>query len=85
MKKYPKGAINQHKLLATGQPLRKCNKTDKGGDMNLKGGKGKGGTVSSSGTTGSPVGGGKVPASTTVPDKKGPVGHSVPKSTMTNW
>lgn len=29
--KYPKGALNQHKRLATGQPLEKCNDSDKGG------------------------------------------------------
>lgn len=84
MKKYPKGAINQHKALATGDTLRKPNTANKGGGVNLKGGMGKGGRISSSGTTGGPRGG-KVPASTTVPDKKGPRGHKVPASTMTKW
>lgn len=65
-KKYPKGAINQHKSLATGQPLRKANTANKGGDCNLKGGMGKGGTISSSGDTGGPRGG-KVPASRMTP------------------
>ncbi len=64
--KYPKGAINQHKMLATGEGLRKANTANKGGDVNLKGGMGKGGTISSSGDTGGPRGG-KVPASTMTP------------------
>lgn len=54
--KYPAGPINQHKALATGQPLRKVSTANKGGDMNLKGGMGKGGTISSSGDTGGPRG-----------------------------
>jgi hypothetical protein len=62
MGKYPKGAINQHKALATGQPLRKPSTKDLGGDVNLPGGMGKGGKISSSGTTGGPRGG-KVPKS----------------------
>ena len=53
MKKYPKGAIPQHKLLATGEGLRKCDKRNLGGDVNLTGGMGKGGRISSSGDTGS--------------------------------
>lgn len=57
MGKYPKGAINQHKSMATGASLPKANTADKGGDMNLKGGMGKGGTISSSGDTGGPRGG----------------------------
>ncbi len=57
MGKYPKGAINQHKSLATGASLPKVNKANKGGDVNLKGGMGKGGTISSSGDTGGPRGG----------------------------
>lgn len=60
MKKYPKGPIRQHHALATGCTLRKANTANKGGDVNLKGGMGKGGTISSSGTTGGPRGG-KVP------------------------
>ncbi len=57
MGKYPAGAISQHKSLATGASLQKANTADKGGDMNLKGGMGKGGTISSSGDTGGPRGG----------------------------
>ena len=53
MKKYPKGAINQHKALATGDTLRKPDKRNLGGDVTLPGGMGKGGTISSSGDTGS--------------------------------
>ena len=64
--KYPAGPMNQHKLLATGKPLRKANTAKKGGDCNLKGGMGKGGTISSSGDTGGPRGG-KVPKSTMTP------------------
>lgn len=56
-KSYPKGPINQHKALATGKPLRKANTANKGGDVNLKGGMGKGGKISSSGDTGGPRGG----------------------------
>lgn len=66
MGKYPSGAINQHKALATGCTLRKPNTANKGGDVNLKGGMGKGGKISSSGTTGGPRGG-KVPKSTMTP------------------
>ena len=54
MSKYPKGALNQHKSLATGASLRKANTADKGGDMNLKVGMGKGGKISSCGETGGP-------------------------------
>jgi len=54
MGKYPKGALSQHKLLATGEPLRKVDTRDLGGDVNLKGGMGKGGKISSSGNTGGP-------------------------------
>lgn len=57
MSKYPAGAIHQHKSLATGAGLQKANTADKGGDMNLTGGMGKGGTISSSGDTGGPRGG----------------------------
>ena len=52
MSKYPSGAINQHKSLATGASLPKANTKDLGGEVNLKGGMGKGGTISSSGDTG---------------------------------
>ena len=52
MGKYPKGAISQHKSLATGASLQTAKTADKGGDMNLKGGMGKGGKISSSGDTG---------------------------------
>jgi hypothetical protein len=54
MGKYPKGHIHQHKSLATGASLPKANTADKGGDVNLKGGMGKGGRISSSGDTGGP-------------------------------
>lgn len=57
MKKYPKGPLHQHKSLATGASLQKPNTANKGGDVNLKGGMGKGGTISSSGDTGGPRGG----------------------------
>ena len=83
MGKYPSGAINQHKALATGCQLRTTNKADKGGDMDLSG-RVSNKRFSSSGSTGSGVNK-KVPASTTVPDKKGPRGHKVPASTMTKW
>ena len=52
MSKYPSGAINQHKSLATGASLPKANTKNLGGDCNLKGGMGKGGRISSSGDTG---------------------------------
>lgn len=83
MGKYPSGAINQHKALATGCQLRTPNKSDKGGDMKLSGSVSNK-RFSSSGSTGGPMNK-KTPASTTTPDKKGPRGHSVPKSTMTNY
>lgn len=56
MGKYPKGPINQHTALATGAALQKANTKDLGGEVNLKGGMGKGGTISSSGDTGGPRG-----------------------------
>ena len=65
-RKYPAGPLNQHKALATGKPLQSVNKADKGGDCNLKGGMGKGGTISSSGDTGGPRNQ-KVPASRMTP------------------
>ena len=83
MGKYPNGAINQHKMYATGEGVRKANTSNKGGGMNLSGRVGNDG-FSSSGTTGGPMNQ-KVPRSTTVPDKKGPKGHKVPASTMTKW
>ncbi len=52
--KYPKGPISQHKALATGAALQTAKTKDLGGDANLKGGMGKGGTISSSGDTGGP-------------------------------
>ena len=61
MGKYPKGHLNQHKSLATGAALETCDKRDLDPNGWGPGGRGKGGTVSSSGTTGSPVGGGSVP------------------------
>ena len=82
-KSYPKGHLNQHKRLATGQSLQKPNTADKGGDMN-ESGRVSNKHFSSSGSTGSGVNK-KVPGSTTVPDRKGPKGHNVPKSTMTNY
>ena len=66
MKKYPTTKLNQHKALATGAPLAKCNKADKDPSGWGPGGMGKGGTVSSSGTTGSGRGRG-VPKSTFTP------------------
>lgn len=57
MKTYPKGPIRQHHSLATGKPLQKANTAAKGGGVNLKGGMGKGGKISSSGDTGGPTGG----------------------------
>jgi len=57
MGKYPSGAISQHKSLATGASLQTTKTADKGGEVNLKGGMGKGGTISSSGDTGGPRGG----------------------------
>jgi hypothetical protein len=64
--KYPAGPINQHKALATGAPLRKASTANKGGDVNLKGGMGKGGKISSSGDTGGPTGGS--PKASTLPN-----------------
>ncbi len=52
--KYPRGAINQHKMLATGESLRTCNKADKGGDMK-KSGAVSNKRFSSSGSTGGPM------------------------------
>ena len=65
MKKYPSGAINQHKALATGAGLRKPNSAGKGGGF---GGSGHtpASSVSSSGDTGGPKCG-KVPASKMTP------------------
>lgn len=69
MKKYPRGHIRQHHALATGAPLAKANTADKGGEFDTCGkgaappATGKGGTISSSGSTGGPRGG-KIPAST---------------------
>jgi hypothetical protein len=80
--KYPKGPLNQHKRLATGQSLQKCNTTDKDPSDWGRGKSYQGRTNISSGTTGS-GNSTKVPSSTTIPDKKGPIGHKVPKSTMT--
>ena len=68
MGKYPAGAIRQHKSLATGASLQKANTADKGGDVNLKGGMGKGGTISSSGDTGGPRGGSVPKTSRSTPD-----------------
>lgn len=84
MPKMPKGHINQHKRLATGQSLQTCDKRD----LDPNGwGKGErsydGRTNISSGTTGSVGTTNRVPPSNTAPDAKGPRGHSVPKSTMT--
>jgi hypothetical protein len=57
MRKYPSGPIHQHKSLATGSSLQKADTKNLGGEVNLKGGMGKGGTISSSGSTGGPRGG----------------------------
>jgi hypothetical protein len=65
---YPKGPIRQHKSLATGASLQKANTANKGGDVNLKGGMGKGGTISSSGDTGGPRGGSVPKTSRSTPD-----------------
>ncbi len=54
MGSYPKGPIRQHHALATGKPLQTAKTADKGGEVNLKGGMGKGGKISSSGDTGGP-------------------------------
>ncbi len=72
MGKYPKGHLNQHKSLATGASLQTANKADKGGGFDKCGkgaapaNMGKGGTISSSGTTGGPRGG-SIPASKMTP------------------
>lgn len=72
MGKYPKGPIRQHHSLATGAALQKPNTAKKGGgfDTCSKGAApanmGKGGTISSSGTTGGPRGG-SIPASKMTP------------------
>ena len=54
MGKYPKGAISQHKMLATGEGLRTSNKSNKGGDM-MKSGAVSNKRFSSSGSTGGPM------------------------------
>jgi len=72
MSKYPKGPIRQHHALATGAGLQKPNTAKKGGGFDtcskgpVKENMGKGGTISSSGTTGGPRGG-KIPASKMTP------------------
>lgn len=82
---YPKGPKNQHKMMATGEGLKKANTSDKE-TVPSPWGQGQksfeGRTNISSGSTGS-GNSTKIPKSTTVPDAKGPRGHSVPKSTMT--
>lgn len=72
MGKYPAGKLNQHKALATGAALQKPNMAKKGGGFDTCGkgaapeNMGKGGKISSSGTTGGPRGG-KIPASKMTP------------------
>ena len=84
MKHYPKGHLNQHKALATGGKLASCDKRDLDPNGWGKGQKATSGRTNiSSGDTGRNSNQ-RVPASTTVPDAKGPVGHSVPKSTFTS-
>ena len=81
---YPKGHLNQHKSLATGAGLQQCDKRDLDPNGWGKGQKAtEGRTNISSGSTGRNSNQ-RVPASTTVPDARGPRGHKVPKSTMTN-
>ena len=72
MGKYPKGPIRQHHALATGAALQKPNTAKKGGGFDTCGkgaaraNMGKGGTISSSGSTGGPRGG-SIPASKMTP------------------
>lgn len=72
MSKYPKGPVRQHHALATGASLAKPNTANKGGGFDKCGkgaapaNMGKGGTISSSGTTGGPRGG-SIPASKMTP------------------
>lgn len=72
MGKYPAGKLNQHKALATGAKLQTANTANKGGGFDKCGkgaaraNMGKGGTISSSGTTGGPRGG-SIPASKMTP------------------
>ena len=83
MKKYPKGHINQHKSLATGAGLEKCNTKDMDPNGWGQGQKATAGRTNiSSGSTGRNSNQ-RVPASRTSPDPTGPRGHSVPKSTFT--
>jgi len=66
MKKYPSGAINQHKALATGKSIAKANTSKKGGGFDAGSGNCGPGSVSSSGDTGGPKCG-SVPASKMTP------------------
>lgn len=72
MSKYPPGKLNQHKALATGAKLQTANTANKGGGFDKCGSgaapanMGKGGKISSSGTTGGPRGG-SIPASKMTP------------------
>ncbi len=72
MSKYPAGPIRQHHALATGKGLQKPNTANKGGGFDKCGkgaapaNMGKGGTISSSGTTGGPRGG-SIPGSKMTP------------------
>lgn len=65
-KKYPAGAINQHKALATGKSLQSANASKKGGGFDAGSGHTPASSVSSSGDTGGPKCG-KVPASNMTP------------------
>lgn len=65
-KKYPAGAINQHKALATGKSLPKVNASKKGGGFDAGSGHTPASSVSSSGDTGGPKCG-KVPSSNMTP------------------
>ena len=81
---YPKGPKNQHKAMATGEGLQKADTRDLDPNGWGEGQKATAGRTNiSSGNTGKNSNQ-RVPASTTVPDAKGPRGHSVPKSTFTN-
>lgn len=66
MKKYPSGAINQHKALATGKSIQKANTSKKGGGFDAGSGHTGPSSVSSSGDTGGPCCA-KVPASKMTP------------------
>ncbi len=49
--KYPSGSLNQHKALATGAPLAKCDTRNLGGGFGSDGPAAKPGSIRKSGTS----------------------------------